>query len=63
MIGGLIPKINKKSRQQQIELTLIDISQMGKGLKENIIDWEQIGKNAVYAAKEALREKCPRCGK
>lgn len=53
----------KKPTPKQIEYALKSISEMGKGLKPEIIDWENIGKNAVHLAKETLREKCAECGR
>lgn len=48
---------------QKYQNTLRAISIMGDGLREEVKDWTNIGKNAVYTAKEALKVKCPRCGK
>jgi hypothetical protein len=53
----------KKATPEQMESALRSISNMGIGIKPEIIDWANIGKNAVSLAKEVLREKCAECGK
>lgn len=55
----------KKERPtpQQIKYALDSISKMGSGMKPEMIDWKQVGKNAVHLAKETLRPKCIECGK
>lgn len=57
--------IKKPTQDEAIsyQMTLLKISNMGSGLKENVIDWQNIGKNAVHTAKEALRKKCKEYGK
>lgn len=64
------PKASKKSatvtidskKLNQMRSALVCISEMGAGLKPEIIDWTNIGKNAVYVARQALMEKCTECG-
>jgi hypothetical protein len=60
-----VKKKNRTSipKEQDLRLALLKISEMGKGIKPEIIDWQNIGKNAVATAKEVLREKCVECGK
>lgn len=55
--------IIKKTQQQQNNEALLKISMMGSGLKPEIIDWANIGRNAVSLAKETLRKKCKECGR
>lgn len=49
-------------RITELELALKYISMMGAGLKMDVIDWGNIGKNAVYKAREAISPKCRTCG-
>jgi hypothetical protein len=34
-----------------------------KNIKEDVRDYANIGKNAIYTATEALKARCPECGK
>lgn len=54
---------NRFIDHDQIEQALKKIADMGKGLKPEVIDWGNIGKNAVYVARKALAKKCKTCGK
>jgi len=49
--------------EKTIRLALLKISELGSGIKPEIVDWANIGRHAVVIAKEALREKCIECGK
>ena len=54
----------KRKTQNQINAeALAKIAAMGDGMKESIIDWPNIGKNAKHIAAEALRVKCKECGR
>jgi len=55
-------KLTPKETKAAIE-TLYKISQMGEGMRENVIDYSNIGKNAKAMAREAFRSKCSKCGK
>jgi hypothetical protein len=57
-----VRKISAKEKKIALE-TLYKISQMGEGMRESVIDWSNIGKNAKAMAREAFREKCSKCGK
>lgn len=50
-------------REKEYREALDKIAAMGVGVKQQMIDWSNIGKNAVYTATEALKEKCSKCGK
>lgn len=51
------------SKDQEYRRMLISISNLGVGIKEDIKDWQNIGKMAVAWARQALEEKCKTCGK
>lgn len=55
-------RLTPKETRAALE-TLTKISMMGDGIKADIVDWINIGKNAKAMAREALRPKCTRCGK
>jgi hypothetical protein len=42
---------------------LAEIAALGNGIRADQLDWSNIGKIAKQKAAEALRPKCPRCGK
>jgi hypothetical protein len=52
-----------KPSPEDVRLALFKISEMGAGMKAEVIDWANIGNNAISIAKETLREKCVECGK
>lgn len=52
-----------KPTEKDLRLALLKISELGKGIKSDVIDWQNIGKMAVQTAKEALMEKCVECGR
>lgn len=57
-------KVKKKiSKKQDYRLVLISISNLGMGIREDLLDWQNIGKMAVSRARQALEEKCKTCGK
>lgn len=56
-------KTKKKTQNQQNAEALLKISMMGSGMQAHVIDWSNIGRNAVAVAKETLRHKCKACGK
>lgn len=59
-------KMKKQKKMTELEVyrdALFVISKMGADINPEIIDWKNIGKNAVHHAEEVLRHKCPRCGK
>lgn len=60
---GTVMKNKKVSKEEEYRLTLLSISNMGVGIKEDIIDWQNIGKGAVHKARQVLAKKCPKCGK
>lgn len=45
-----------------MQLLLRKIAEMGRGMKPEIIDWQNIGKNAVHLARQHLQPKCKTCG-
>lgn len=45
-----------------MQLLLRRIAEMGKNMKPEIIDWQAIGKNATYLARQHLAPKCKECG-
>lgn len=45
-----------------MNLLIRKIAEMGKGMKPEIIDWQNIGKNATYLARQYLTPKCKCCG-
>jgi len=45
-----------------MRLLISKIANMGKGMKEDVIDWNAIGKNATYLADQFLKPKCKTCG-
>ena len=50
-------------KEKEYRDALNKIATMGANLRKDLIDWTNIGKNAVFTAKEALLEKCKKCGK
>lgn len=46
-----------------LEKVLTEIATMGDGIQAEVIDWANIGRNAKYKAKEAIRPRCATCGK
>jgi hypothetical protein len=50
-------------KERDYRLALLKIAEMGKGLKPEIIDWSNIGRNAVSFARETLAGKCRTCGR
>lgn len=55
--------MKKKRVMTNSEDHLYKIAMMGHGIKEGIVDWQQIGKNAVHVAKESLAGTCGECGR
>lgn len=53
----------KEIRQQEIYRALLFIAEMGQRMKPEVIDWAQVGKNAVHAAQEAISGRCEKCGR
>lgn len=41
----------------------MEIATMGYGMKDEVRDWGNIGRNAVFKAREALAVRCGGCGK
>lgn len=39
------------------------IAKMGYAMRDDLIDWQNIGKNAVKIARETVAGKCGTCGK
>lgn len=60
--SGRMRKLTPKETKAALE-TLANISMIGDGLKPEIIDWANIGKNAKAMAREVFRPKCKECGK
>lgn len=56
-------KIKKKQTKEQRYKEALEKIADAYQLKENIRDYENIGKNAMYTAREALRNPCAKCGK
>ncbi len=54
--------INVGRPESEAERILNEIAHMGVGLKPEIIDWQNIGKNAVHVARNYLAGKCSECG-
>lgn len=50
-----------KSKERDYKKALYQIAMMGHGMKDEIRDWQQIGRNAVFVAREVLTGKCPTC--
>lgn len=48
---------NKEAENNRYKKALEEISQMGDGIKPNMIDWANIGRNAKYIAKTSLAKK------
>jgi len=48
---------------RDMRLALLKISELGKGLKEEVKDHQNIAKAAIFIASEVLRPKCKECGK
>lgn len=46
----------------ELKAVVSKIASMGKGMKPEIIDWQNIGKMATRAAREYLQPKCRTCG-
>jgi hypothetical protein len=53
----------KVSKEHEYKQVLIRISNLGVGIKEDMRDYSNIGKSAIYFAQQALAEKCKTCGK
>ena len=60
----------KRKSDQRIEVpvkemqeALKHIAEMGLNMKEDVIDWKNIGKNAVHTARVTLAGKCTECGR
>lgn len=52
----------KPTREQRYKAALEKIAS-ASDLKHELRDYANIGKNAIYTAKEALHEPCSKCGK
>lgn len=52
----------KRTKENEYKKALQKIALMGYGLKDEMRDWSNIGKNAVSTARESLSEKCKHCG-
>lgn len=52
----------KISREQRYKKAL-ELIASASTLKHEMRDYANIGKNAIYTAKEALHEPCAKCGK
>ena len=52
----------RTKREDDLDSALRHIAEMGIGMKEDVIDWQNIGKNAVATARNALAGKCETCG-
>jgi hypothetical protein len=50
-----------KTPLKQLEDALYAIAMMGYGMRDEVRDWPNIGKNAVFVAIEALTDKCHVC--
>jgi hypothetical protein len=55
-------KLKKRTKEAQYKFALEQIAHLGAGLKPEVIDWQNIGKNAVAMAKSGLYETCEKCG-
>lgn len=53
----------KSKREKELEAALRKIALMGHGMKDEVRDWGNIGRNAVMTARDALSGKCEACGK
>lgn len=61
-------KKKKPNKEQEYRLALLRISTMGctangSRMKEDVIDWQNIGRMATSLAAETLAKKCRACGK
>lgn len=54
---------NKMPTPKACRDALLAIAKMGLGLKPEIIDWPNVGKNAVKLARDTVAGKCQCCGK
>lgn len=50
-----------KLEQKKMSESLHKIAMMGHGIKDEMRDWGNIGRNAVYTAREAIVGICPKC--
>ncbi len=53
----------KSTMQKQREAALYEIAMMGHGMKDEVRDWANIGRNAVLTARKELAGKCECCKK
>lgn len=60
----LFKHTNRVQAEQICELrnALMKIAKMGQGMREEVIDWKNIGRNAVFTAQDVLAAKCRTCG-
>lgn len=56
------PKTRGPSNEE-IRTTLSSIANMGIGIPQHMVDWQNIGKNAVNLARKTFEQKCIECGK
>lgn len=56
-------KSKKLTKEQEYKKALEAIASFGSNIPDDKRDYANIGKNAIYQAKQALAEKCKECGK